>query len=420
MKGLRFVMTTAVLGLSTISAQVQFDPYSKVPPQHTAAEILQKAIHALEGVKSMEYEVRTVPAPRSPLLPPDPDVKYAGRTKIIATPGAPIQYWARFVAEDPKTIVLAVSNGDKVRISEGAVLAEYPTRVMEDEASEAALPTLQMFDTKRLRKSLDANNAIYAGREDIEGEMCYIVGLPSLFEGEDGSDTDYYWFSAATGLPKSRMRFRIMHGRVGVTVQWILSGLRLNTDVPPETFKYHPTEADSTPTSAAQKAAEAALLTMVNAPGPKRGDTVPELEVRDFDYKPVSLRKVIEGKATIITLWAPWCSPCVGELPVFEKLVERYGGKLQVIALGVQDSRIAFADYAKKHPELHFIWLTDPNLEDFHSKVNSYFAGLGIPRNLYVDADGKVHEYAPGYGGKEDVLIKKVEAWMDGTSANRD
>ncbi|HEY3743826.1 MAG TPA: hypothetical protein VGL53_28470, partial [Bryobacteraceae bacterium] len=62
----------------------------------------------------------------------------------------------------------------------------------------------------------------------------------------------------------------------------------------------------------------------------------------------------------------------------------------------------------------------DSNLEDWYSKVNTYFVGFGIPRNLYVNADGKVYEYAPGYGGKEDVLIKKVEAWMDGTSANRD
>ena len=401
----RLYSAALAVSLSTAMAQVTFDPYSKVPPQHSAAEILEKAIHALDGVKAMEYEVRILPEFRSPPAAKDSDVTFAGRTKVIGTPGAPIQYRARFVAEEPKTVVLAVSNGDKVRISEEGTLTEYPTRVMEDEASIAALPTLQMFDAKRLRKALDAHNAIYAGRDDVEGELCYIVGIPSLFEDEDGSDTDYVWFSASTGLPKSRQRFRIGHGKTRTTYRWLLSDIHLNPEISPETFKYHPTAEDSTPAAPAPPTPPAAVS---QTAGPKAGEAVPEIEVRNSDYKPVSLKKAVEGKATIVTLWAPWCGPCVHELAVFEKLVERYAGRLQIIALGVDDSRIALNGYAKKHPEFRFTFVTDPHLEESDSsKVQRYFGGLGIPRNLYVNPDGTVFDYAHGYDGKEDGLIKE-------------
>ena len=34
----------------------------------------------------------------------------------------------------------------------------------------------------------------------------------------------------------------------------------------------------------------------------------------------------------VVNFWATWCKPCVEELPVFEKLNKRYGGKkVQVI-----------------------------------------------------------------------------------------
>src|SRR5713226_7181859 len=97
--------------------QVQFNPYSKTAPLHSAAEVLEKAIQALDGVKSMEYEVRILPA--APITSTDTMFAsmFAGRTTVIGTVGAPIRYRARFQADDPRAVVLAVSNGDIVRIS---------------------------------------------------------------------------------------------------------------------------------------------------------------------------------------------------------------------------------------------------------------------------------------------------------------
>lgn len=48
---------------------------------------------------------------------------------------------------------------------------------MEDDASTAALPTLQLFDAARYRQALASENAVYAGEDDIEGDLCYVWSL---------------------------------------------------------------------------------------------------------------------------------------------------------------------------------------------------------------------------------------------------
>ena len=86
---------------------------------------------------------------------------------------------------------------------------------------------------------------------------------------------------------------------------------------------------------------------------------------------------------------------------------------MQVIALLVNDSRLASLNFIKKHPEYRFTYLTDPNLEDSHSKIAQFFVGEGVPRNVFVGPDGMIAEYVHGsYAGREDQLLKKVDQWL--------
>jgi thiol-disulfide isomerase/thioredoxin len=385
---------------------------------HSADEILQSAIQALSGVKTVEYEVRALPAGPGSDAPPqqaksglagDADTVLTGRTTVIGTVGNPIRYRARFQAENTPAVELAVSDGEKVRISSGGQLREYPTRVMEDNASMHALPTLPLFDPETYRKALAGKNALYAGQDDIEGDLCNVIAVSARFNDDVGSDTNYYWISTRTGLPKSRQTYRILHGKTLLTYRWIVSNLRINPETPPETFLYHPVIGDSTIASAPAQVS----LTEAKPDASLAGRSVPDLEVRDVDYKPLSLARLVKGKATILTLWATWCGPCVAELPTFQKLAERYPDKLQVIALTVDDSRLAALNFIKKHPDYKFIFLTDPHLQEPSSRISQFFAGEGVPRNAFVDPQGRIVDYQVGpYVGKEDEVIRKVDRWI--------
>lgn len=39
------------------------------------------------------------------------------------------------------------------------------------------------------------------------------------------------------------------------------------------------------------------------------------------------------SKATVINFWATWCTPCVGELPHFQKLCDTYGDQIALVAI---------------------------------------------------------------------------------------
>lgn len=379
--------------------------YAQTAPFHSADEVLQSAIQALSGVKSVEYEVRALPSG----LAQDSLAVTTSRTTVIGTVGDPIRYRARFQADNPPAVELAVSDGEKVRISSGGELKEYATRTMEDSASADALPTLPLFDAETFRKAVAGKNALYAGQDDIEGDLCYVLSVSRRGAEDVGSDNIYIWISARTGLPRSRQTYRIFHGKTFLTVRWIVSNIRINPTIPPETFLYHPLASDSTIASAPAKVS----LPEAKPDASLAGRIVPDLEVRDADYKPLSLARLVKGKPTIVTLWATWCGPCVEELPIFQKLVDRYPDKLQVIAITVDDSRLAALNFIQKHHEYKFTFVTDPHLEEPTSKISQFFVGEGVPRNVFVDPQGRIADYELGsYAGKEDELKRKVDRWI--------
>jgi len=405
------ILVTAT-SISMLWAQGEIKPGPPPPgPSHSATEILQSAINALTPVSLVEYTVRAIPANPSSAG----EVLFAGRTVVLAAIGLPFRYRARFQSDSTPAIELAVSDGQTVRISAEGDLREYPTRTMEDRASANALPTLFAFDPNTYRKALANQSALYAGQDDIEGDLCYVVALPKLVAEEAGSDTSYYWISARTGLPRSTQTYRIFHGKTFLTYRWIISDIRVNPTIAPDAFTYHPTPADSMApsTKAEPSKPTGASATEEGVAASLVGKQIPDLEVRDTEYKPLSLAQIAKGKATILTLWATWCAPCVEEFPAFQMVADRHRDDLQIVALAMDDSRLNVLNFIGKHPEYKFIFLTDPHLESGNSAIARFFVGKGVPRNAFIDPKGRIMEYRLGpYEVKSDAFSEKVDKWM--------
>jgi thiol-disulfide isomerase/thioredoxin len=58
----------------------------------------------------------------------------------------------------------------------------------------------------------------------------------------------------------------------------------------------------------------------------------------------------LRGKALLVNVWAPWCAPCVEELPELSVLSQSSAAKsIQFIGLGVDNAQ-NISDFSIKHP----------------------------------------------------------------------
>jgi RNA polymerase sigma factor (sigma-70 family) len=106
-----------------------------------------------------------------------------------------------------------------------------------------------------------------------------------------------------------------------------------------------------------------------------------------MDGKKISTRD-FRGKVVLIDCWANWCSPCVGLLPEFKKLYEKYHrAGLEVIGINF-DSDVQKA--LKKIKELKLSWpQVHVSKDETTRKLWQQSAGIGsLPRLFLIDREG--------------------------------
>ena len=91
----------------------------------------------------------------------------------------------------------------------------------------------------------------------------------------------------------------------------------------------------------------------------------------------------IRGPA-IINVWGTWCAPCRQELPHFGHLLAKYGDKVDVIGIAVEEKNQAVVNkFVKTHG------ITWPILYDETGSTQEKF-GPGVPVTAFINKSGKV------------------------------
>lgn len=97
-----------------------------------------------------------------------------------------------------------------------------------------------------------------------------------------------------------------------------------------------------------------------------------------------------KGKALVVNFWAPWCAPCVEEMPELDQLAVASKAKnINVIGIGI-DSPTNIAEFGTKlkisYP-LYVAGLSGTELaRDFGNKQG------GLPYTVLIGADGQVRK----------------------------
>jgi thiol-disulfide isomerase/thioredoxin len=124
----------------------------------------------------------------------------------------------------------------------------------------------------------------------------------------------------------------------------------------------------------------------------KVGDALPDLTGFKLDGKvPDSLK----GKVVLLDFWASWCLPCAESFPVMEELQKKYGDRLVIIAVNV-DEKAANKDlFLKKHP------VTFTIVRDAEQKLVASISPETMPTSFLIDGEGKVRFLHNGFHGEE-------------------
>lgn len=140
------------------------------------------------------------------------------------------------------------------------------------------------------------------------------------------------------------------------------------------------------------------------------GTAAPDAQVEDLEGNAVSLLEVIGGRPALIEFWASWCEQCELLQPEIDRVQERFGEKVAVVAVAVAVSQSRRR--VRRHVERHapgYAYLYDAGGE----AVRAYKA-LTTSIVVLVDGEGKVVSTGVGPSQK---LVDAVEALLQEPSS---
>ncbi len=130
------------------------------------------------------------------------------------------------------------------------------------------------------------------------------------------------------------------------------------------------------------------------------------LEIPAFDELSIHNIEVtkssILGKPTIMNFWYSTCPPCVAEIPGFNKIVEKYGDKVNYLAFG-NENQYEIEEFLM---DQSWSFIHIPNSENI--KRNTFRFGLGYPTTVVLNAKAEIIEIFAG-GLTDERAIQQIQ-----------
>jgi cytochrome c biogenesis protein CcmG, thiol:disulfide interchange protein DsbE len=140
------------------------------------------------------------------------------------------------------------------------------------------------------------------------------------------------------------------------------------------------------------------------------GNPFPAIKIKTLDGQEiVTTDFTTEGKVTLVSFWATWCTPCKAELDTVSELYGDWKEKydLQVLAITIDDARgLTKVPAMVKNKGWEFTVLADTKQE-----LMQALSFQTIPQTFLVDQNGNIVYSHNGYkSGDEIELEEKIAA----------
>jgi len=135
--------------------------------------------------------------------------------------------------------------------------------------------------------------------------------------------------------------------------------------------------------------------------------SIPSVDLKNLDGQIVNTNSFIQnGKITVVSFWATWCTPCKRELEIYHEIYEDWVEKydLEIVAITIDNSR----QLPKIKPLVaqqgwEFTILSDVN-QDLMKQLNFTF----IPQTYILDKEGKVVFDHSGFAPGDEYEMEKI------------
>ena len=111
------------------------------------------------------------------------------------------------------------------------------------------------------------------------------------------------------------------------------------------------------------------------------GKQLPEMNLTDLNGKKISFKE-LNGKPTLINFWFTACAPCIDEMPVLNKIYDKYKEDYNFIAITFEP-KDRVLKFLEKH-SYKFLHIVDAK------KLTNKLGLKAYPVNLFLDKNGVV------------------------------
>ncbi len=132
----------------------------------------------------------------------------------------------------------------------------------------------------------------------------------------------------------------------------------------------------------------------------------------DFTLKSMSGENLrleeFRGKVVLINFWASWCGPCRQEMPILDRIHQRYKPTgFSVLGINVE------SDPRKARKIAERVGVAFPLVLDQSQTVSKAFDVQAMPYTVLLDRDGMVRYIHAGYKpGDENIYIDRLKALL--------
>jgi len=150
-------------------------------------------------------------------------------------------------------------------------------------------------------------------------------------------------------------------------------------------------------------------LSMTNT-GPEMtsgGKTLPNVVVKRLNGETVNIQEYGQnGKITVLSFWATWCSPCKRELDAIAEIYPEWQDKydLELVAITIDNARAI----SKVKPILEQKGWPFEVLSDANQELQQALNFQAIPQTFVIDKSGEIVYEHSGYQPGDEYALEEV------------